>query len=96
MGLIISDYLSKLEFGELKIFNRMGVIPLFASINETPQYLTLKEALEKRFLTITEVSQGGSVPELKVVNRCYFDIVRQSLVGDSNIEEFGIKLKPVL
>jgi hypothetical protein len=90
MDLIISDYLSKLEFGEVhpvrngtckpaadqrsiisngvKIFNNMGVLPLFTSINETPQYLTLKEALEKRLLTITEVSQSGSVPELKVVN----------------------------
>src|SRR4030042_597920 len=91
MDLIISDYLTKLEFGEVhpvrngtcnptadkrsiisngvKIFNNMGVFPLFTSINDSPKYLTLKEALEKNLLTITEVSQGGSVPELKVLNR---------------------------
>ena len=69
MDLIVSNFLSKLEFGELKIFNNMGVISLFTSINQSPQYLTLKDALEKRLLTITEVSQSGSVPELKVVNR---------------------------
>jgi len=91
MDLIISDYLTKLEFGEVhpvrngtcnptadkrsiisngvKIFKNMGVIPLFTSINHSPEYLTLKGALEKNLLTITEVSQGGSVPELKVLNR---------------------------
>jgi len=75
MGLIISNFLSKLEFGELKVFSNMGVIPLFSPINGTPQYLTLKEALEKRLLTITEVSQGGSVPELKVVNKAEIPVL---------------------
>src|SRR5512139_2242266 len=75
MGLIVSNFLSKLEFGELKIFNNIGVVPLFSPINGTPQYLTLKEALEKRLLTITEVSQGGSVPELKVVNKAEIPVL---------------------
>ncbi len=97
MDLIISNFLSKLEFGEVhparngtcnpasdqgdiisngvKIFNNMGVIPLFSPINGTPQYLTMKEALEKRLLTITEVSQGGSVPELKVVNKAEIPVL---------------------
>ena len=97
MDLIIGNFLSKLEFGEVhpvrngpdnpaadrrsiisngvKIFNNMGVIPLFTSVNESPQYLTLKEALEKRLLTITEVSQSGSVPELKVVNKAEIPVL---------------------
>jgi len=97
MDLIISDYLSKLEFGEVhpvrkgtftpaadqgsiisngvKIFNNIGIIPLFTSINESSQYLTLKEALEKRLLSITEVSQSGSVPELKVVNKAEIPVL---------------------
>jgi hypothetical protein len=75
MELIISDFLSKLEFGELRIFNNMGVIPLFSPIDGTLQYLTLKEALEKRLLTITEVSQSGSVPELKVVNKAEIPVL---------------------
>ncbi|OGP64048.1 MAG: hypothetical protein A2169_02400 [Deltaproteobacteria bacterium RBG_13_47_9] len=69
MDQIISNSLSKLEFGEPKVFNNMAVIPLFTSINEDPHYLTLKEAFERKFLMITEVSQSGSVPELKVVNK---------------------------
>ena len=59
----------------MKVLNNMGVLPLFTSINETPQYLTLKEALEKRLLTITEVSQSGSVPELKVVNKAEIPVL---------------------
>jgi len=106
MDSIISDYLSKLEFGEVhpvrkgtftpaadqggiisngvKIFNNMGVIPLFTSVNESPLYLTLKEALEKRLLTITEVSQSGSVPALKVVNKAGIPVLLldgEELVG---------------
>jgi len=75
MDSMISDFLSKLEFGDLRVFKNMGVIPLFTSIDEGPRYLTLREALEKRLLTITEVSQGGSVPELKVVNKAEIPVL---------------------
>jgi hypothetical protein len=69
MDPIIADNLSKLEFGEVQIFKNMAVIPLFTSMDESPKYLTLKEALERRQLIATEISQSGSVPELKVVNK---------------------------
>ena len=69
MDPVITDYLSKLELGESQQFKNMGIIPLFAPIDHTPKYLTLKEALENKLLTVKEVDQGGSVPELKVVNK---------------------------
>ena len=75
MEQIVSNYLLELKFGELQVFNNMGIFPLFTSINHAPQYLTLKEALEKRLLTITEVSQSGSVPELKVQNRAAIPVL---------------------
>ena len=75
MDPIISNYLSKLEFGDLKVLNNMGVIPLFAAADDSPRYLVLKEALEKRILKITEVSQSGSVPELKVVNKAEIPVL---------------------
>ncbi len=34
-----------------------------------PDYLTMKEAMESQLLTVTEVTEGGTVPELKVINR---------------------------
>lgn len=84
MDTIITDYLSKLELEELQEFKNMTVVPLFTSINDSPKYLTLKEALEKKFLTVTEVSHGGSVPELKVVNKAEIPILLldgEELVG---------------
>jgi hypothetical protein len=69
----------------------MGVVPLFTSVNHGPEYLTLKEALEKEFLTVTEVSHGGSVPELKVGNRA--DIAVLLLDGE---ELVGAKQNRVL
>lgn len=84
MDTVITNYLSKLEFGELQQFKNMGLIPLFISINHSPKYLTLKEALEKRFLIVTEVSHGGSVPELKVVNKADIPVLLldgEELVG---------------
>ena len=69
MDPIISNVLSKLEFGEIQAFNNMAVIPLFTSVDNSSKYLTLKEALGRRLLAVTEISQSGSVPELKVVNK---------------------------
>jgi hypothetical protein len=75
MDPIVTNYLFKLEFGELQIFNNMGVIPLFASVNDGLRYLTLKEALERGHLVITEISKSGSVPELRVVNKAEIPVL---------------------
>ena len=66
---IVTNFLFQLEFGELQTFNNMAVMPLFTSVNDSPKYLTLKEALERGLLVITEISKTGSVPELRVVNK---------------------------
>lgn len=84
MDAIISDYISKLEFGEPQRFNNMGVIPLLTPITHSPKYMTLKEALEKKLLTVTEVDLGGSVPELKVANKAEIPVLLldgEELVG---------------
>lgn len=69
MESIINDYLLQLEFGELYQFENMAVVPLFSSIDNSPGYMVLQEALERKFIIITEVSQGASVPELIVINK---------------------------
>ena len=68
MDATIKKYLVSCEFGELQHFKNMGILPLLTSLDDSPEYLTLKEALDKQVLTITEVSHEGSVPELKVIN----------------------------
>ena len=69
MDQIIVNFLSGLELGELRNFNNMAIITLFSSTNGSPQYLSLGEAMGKGLLNVTEVSQSGTVPELKVVNK---------------------------
>src|SRR5512139_4130789 len=69
MDQIVVSFLSELELGELKNFNNMAIIPLFNSTNDSPQYLSLGEAMGKGLLNVTEVSQSATVQELKVVNK---------------------------
>jgi hypothetical protein len=64
----IAEYLADLRFGELQTFQNMGVVPLFTSRNGGPGYILMNEALERNLIKITEVSTGGSVPNLKVIN----------------------------
>jgi len=59
METFIADYLSKLELGELQSFKNMGVIPLLTSVNGSPKYLTLGEALEKKLLNVKEIDESG-------------------------------------
>jgi len=68
MDTLFTDFISGIDFGEVQSFKNMQVIPLFTEGEGGPVYLTLKEALEKRLLVVTEVSAQASVPELKVIN----------------------------
>jgi len=64
----IRGHLEGIRFGEMQRHRNMAVWPIFAAVDGGPQYMTMKEALAGGFLTVTEVSAGGAVPELKVVN----------------------------
>lgn len=50
------------SYGDIVIF------PMTDGDGGSLRYIALSEALEGRLLTVTEVSEGGSVPELKVTN----------------------------
>lgn len=62
------DYLSKLQLGEVQTFENMTIIPVFVSESGEVEYISLSQALERGSVTITEVDQSGSVPNLKVIN----------------------------
>jgi hypothetical protein len=66
---LVKEMLQKFELGKQQKHARLQVYPLLFSGNHTPEYLTLKEALEKDMLVVTEVDKGGSVPELLVRNK---------------------------
>jgi len=69
MNPILTSYASALRLGEAQAYKNMGIFPVFTSVEGGPEYLTLKEALDGEQIVITEVDEGGTVPELKVVNR---------------------------
>lgn len=68
MDAIIANYLRQVELEALQTFRNMAVLPLLSSTNDSPEYLTLKEALDAELITITEVDASGSVPELIAIN----------------------------
>jgi len=47
----------------------LGVFPLHLAASSGVGYLTYDEALEKGTVAVSEVSEGGSVPELRFLNR---------------------------
>jgi len=68
MNATMKVHLETIKFGENQVHNHVTVIPLFSQNGAGPDYLTLKEAMEAQLIAITEVTEGGSVPELKVKN----------------------------
>jgi len=67
-GLIV-EYLTRIQLGGIQICENLGIVPLLFPKDGGPEYMTLKDALERGALTVTEVSEGGTVPELKVINK---------------------------
>jgi len=77
----------------------MGIIPLSTSVNHDPEYITLKEALDKNQLTVKEVSHGGSVPELKVINKAeipFLFLMGKSLLVQNKTWDYRYEGKQVV
>jgi hypothetical protein len=64
---LITDTISSTRLGEPRTFRNLTIFPVFGR-GITPDYLTLDEALAQKRAKITELSEGGSVPELKFIN----------------------------
>jgi len=64
----IESVLSSLEVREPALAGNLAVFPLFRPAQAPMDYLLLDEALESDLAHVTEVSQGGSVPELAFEN----------------------------
>ena len=89
MNNILQSKFATLRLGTPQVFKNLAIIPIF---DDTPipfDYLSMKHALEKELAFITEVSEGGSVPELKVTNKAPLPI----LLIDGE-ELIGAKQKP--
>jgi hypothetical protein len=65
----IKEFLSQVKIGAKQTNKNMTLYCLLSATEAPVDFLTLDEAIDKEALAVTEVSEGGSVPELKVVNR---------------------------
>ena len=65
----IQLFLEKVKVGGKQSHLNMALFPLLAPDAGEPDYFTLEEALNQAFAEVTEVSQGGSVPDLKLINK---------------------------
>ncbi len=84
--MLIQETLDGLELGEAVCFQNLTMVPLLGRDTTGAEYLTLDEALASKKAHITEVSDGGSVPELRFAN----DGDRQVLLMDGE-EVVGAK-----
>jgi len=81
---VLHEALTKLTLGSLRQLKGLGVVPLFRFDAADPGWLTSDEAMAAGVLEVTEVSEGGSVPTLRVVNkgdRAVFLLDSEELVG---------------
>jgi len=66
---LLTAHLASLTLGEATLHEGLGVFPLLASESPPPDYLLLDAALTDGLVSISEVSEGGHVPELRLENR---------------------------
>lgn len=81
---MIADAAASYRLGEPMVYRNLTVFPLFGSRVLAADYITLDEALEQKCSMVTEVSESGSVPELKFVNsgtRRIFLLDGEQLIG---------------
>ena len=65
---IIEATLNEVKLGDPQHYRNMSVFPLLFSGKSKLEYLMLGKALNEGHIMITEISENGSVPELKLFN----------------------------
>ena len=69
METTVKTRMEGIKFGEIQIHKHVAVIPIIGGDDSGPAYLTMKEAMASNLLTVGEMTEGGNVPELKVLNK---------------------------
>lgn len=68
MELIINT-IAQLKLGASQSFRNLAVIPLIGLDGPADEYVLLDDALDQGMASVSEVSEGGSVPELRFENK---------------------------
>lgn len=69
MQTIIQNYLKEAKIGRKQSHRNLAIFPLLSSYAIGLDYIMLDEALSEELIEVVEVSEEGTVPELKVVNK---------------------------
>ena len=69
MDTVIKGYLEQIKIGRRQSCKNLSLYPLLSTCSSGLEYLLLDEALSKNLIEVVEVDSGGSVPELRVVNK---------------------------
>lgn len=68
MEALVYDQITSLNLGEAHHFASITVTPLFGEAKGGPTYMTLSKGLASGLLKIEEISEDGSVPDLRLVS----------------------------
>jgi len=68
MKQMLWSYLTGLGLDKVQTARGLRILPLLATKQDPFQYVSLSSAISERTLIITEVSEAGSVPNLKAIN----------------------------
>ena len=80
----IRGFLENIKAGKGSSYRNVVIFPLFVEKAKAFDYVTLDEAMEKKWVEITEVSESGTVPELTVKNKSHKNVIiidGEELVG---------------
>lgn len=72
---VLNEFIAGLHMGNSVEFNRLKIMPIFVDGERKLPFVDLEEALREGFLEITEISEGGSVPDLEVLNKSQAEVI---------------------
>ncbi len=68
MDVVVQELMNQVKIGVKQVHDNMTLFCLLSATPASADFISLDDALQHHGLTISEVSKGGSVPELRVVN----------------------------
>ncbi len=76
----VRDFLDSVHLGSRQLHKSLTIWPLIGGIESTLEYVPLALAIEKGWIVVDELSEGGRVPTIRVRNRG--DLAALSLFGE--------------
>jgi hypothetical protein len=66
---LIKNYMDQIQIGAEQSYKNLAVFPVLSDYVIPFDYLTLDEAMAEDLIEVVEIDKGGSVPELRVINK---------------------------